>query len=58
MDKFYRTPVRDLVDLQERIYAALNNIAPQMLRNTWVEVEYLLDISRATNVSHVEVCET
>ncbi|KAJ4440170.1 hypothetical protein ANN_08308 [Periplaneta americana] len=39
-DQVYRTPVRDLADLQERIYAAVNNVTPQMLHNTWVEVEY------------------
>ncbi|KAJ4432019.1 hypothetical protein ANN_20633 [Periplaneta americana] len=43
-DQVYRTPVRDLADLQERIYAAVNNVTPQMLHNTWVEVEYRLDI--------------
>ncbi|KAJ4451541.1 hypothetical protein ANN_03006 [Periplaneta americana] len=53
-DQVYRTPVRDLADLQERIYAAVNNVTPQMLHNTWVEVEYRLDISRVTNGSHVE----
>ncbi|KAJ4447016.1 hypothetical protein ANN_09004 [Periplaneta americana] len=57
-DQVYRTPVRDLADLQERIYAAVNNVTPQMLHNTWVEVEYRLDISRATNGSHVEVYGT
>ena len=48
------TPVRELSDLQEVIYAAVNNVTPQTLRNTWVEVEYWLDISRSTNGSHVE----
>ena len=43
-DQVYRTPVRDLADLQERIYVAVNNVTPQMLYNTWVEVEYRLDI--------------
>ncbi|KAJ4435559.1 hypothetical protein ANN_18175 [Periplaneta americana] len=57
-DQVYRTPVLDLADLQERIYAAVNNVTPQMLHNTWVEVEYRLDISRATNGSHVEVYGT
>ncbi|KAJ4428941.1 hypothetical protein ANN_25937 [Periplaneta americana] len=57
-DQVYRTPVRDLADLQERIYAAVNNVTPQMLHNTWVEVEYRLDISRATNGSHVEIYGT
>ena len=50
--------VGDLADLQQIIYAAVNNVTLQMLKNTWVKVEYLLDISRATNGSHVEVYET
>ena len=59
-EQVYRTPipVLDLLDLQERIYAAVNNVIPEMLHNTWVEVEYLLDISRATNGSHVEMFGT
>ena len=56
-DQVYMTPVCNLADLQQRIYAAVNNVIPQMLHNTWVEVEYRLDISRATNISHVEVYE-
>ena len=54
----YRTPVRDLADSQERIYADFNNVTPQILHNTWIEDEYLLDICRATNGSHVEVYGT
>ena len=46
-DQVYRTPVRDLADLRERICAAVNSVTPQILHYTWVEVEYLLDISRA-----------
>ena len=38
-DQIYSTPVRDLADLLERIYAAVNNVTPQMLHNTWVEVD-------------------
>ena len=53
----YRTPVPDLAELQERIYA-VNNVMPQMLHNTWVEVEYRLGISLATNGSHVEIYGT
>ena len=34
---------------------AVNHVTPQMPHNTRVEVEYRLDISRATNGSHVEV---
>ena len=57
-NQVYRTPVRDLADLQERIYAVVNIVIPQMLLNTSVEVEYRMDISHATNGSHVEVCGT
>ena len=58
MEQVYRIPIRDLAGLQERIYAAVNEVTPQMLHNTWVEIEYRLDISRATNGSHVEVYRT
>ena len=51
-NQVYRTAVHDLIDLQERICAAANNVTPQMLHNTWIEVEY---ISHVTNGSHVEV---
>ena len=57
-DQICKTRVCDLADLQERIYAAVNSVTLQMLHNTWVEVEYRLDISRATNGSHVEVYGT
>ena len=57
-DQVYRTPVRNLADLQERIYAAVNNVTPQMLHNTWVKFKYRLYISRATNGSHVELYGT
>ena len=49
----YRTPVRDMADLQGKIYVAANKASPQLLQNTWVEVEYRLDISRVTNEAMV-----
>ena len=55
-NQVYRIPVRDLADLQERIYATVNNIISQMLHYTWVE--YQLDISRANNGNNVEVYGT
>ena len=48
----------DLSHLQERIYANINILTPQMFHNTWVEVEHRLEISCATNGSHVEVYGT
>ena len=42
-DGTYITPVRDLANLQEKMYAAVNNVTPQMLHKAWVEVEYCTD---------------
>ena len=49
-DWLYRTPVRDLADLQEIIYADVNNVTLQMLHNTWVEFEYWLGISHVEDM--------
>jgi hypothetical protein len=38
-----------------RIVAAIETVTPQMLENTWREIEYRLDILRATKGPHVEV---
>ena len=57
-DQVYRALVYDLADLEERIYAAVNNVTRQKLHNTWDEVEYRLGISLVANGSHVEVYGT
>ena len=55
-DIVYRTKVRDVSDLQQRIIEALDTaITVDMLARTWLETEYRLDIVRATNGAHVEV---
>ena len=54
-EQVYKTPVRDFADLQERIYAAVKNVTPQILHNSWVEGEYRVDIFRTTKWSHVEI---
>ena len=56
-DKVYRTPVRDVETLQSRIIEVLATVNEEMLENTWREIEYRLDILRATNGAHVEVYE-
>ena len=47
--------VRDLADLRQRIIEAVELITPHMLINTWQELEYRLDICRATTGAHIEV---
>ncbi|KAJ4439459.1 hypothetical protein ANN_07583 [Periplaneta americana] len=54
-DIVYKTIVADLEDLRRRIVAACATVTPEMLRNTWQELEYRLDICRATRGAHIEV---
>jgi hypothetical protein len=54
-DIVYKTPVSSLDKLKLRIVAAIETVTPQMLENTWQEIEYHLDILRATKAAHVEV---
>ena len=54
-DVVCRRKVRDLADLKQPITEAVQLITPHMLINTWQELEYRLDICRATTGAHVEV---
>ncbi|KAJ4447807.1 hypothetical protein ANN_09815 [Periplaneta americana] len=47
-DIVYKTVVADLEDLRRRIVAACATVTPEMLQNAWQELEYRLDICRAT----------
>ena len=50
----YRRKVRDLADLRQRIIEAVELITPHMLIHMWQELEYRLDICRATTGAHIE----
>ena len=54
-DVVYRTKVKDISDLKERITAAVKTIDEEILRRTWTEIEYRLDVHHATNASHIEI---
>ena len=54
-DAVYRRKVRDLADMRQRIIEAVELITPHMLINTWQELEYRLDICRATTGAHIEM---
>jgi hypothetical protein len=41
--------------ISKRIFEAVELITPDMLINTWQEVEYRLDICRAKTGAHIEV---
>jgi hypothetical protein len=47
--------VTSLNELKLRIVAVIKTVTPQMLENTWREIEYLLDILCAMKGAHVEV---
>jgi hypothetical protein len=51
----FRTPVNGLDDLKSRIRNAISAIPADMLLITWQELEYRLDVLRATKGAHNEV---
>jgi hypothetical protein len=54
---FYARPYTSMwaPGLRQRIIEAVELITPHMLVNTWQELEYRLDICRATTGAHTEV---
>ena len=47
----------DLADLRQRIIEAVEFLTPHLLVNTWQELEYRLDLCRATKGAHIEVSD-
>ncbi|KFM64525.1 hypothetical protein X975_16921, partial [Stegodyphus mimosarum] len=54
-DNVYRRRVSNMDDLKARITTVIASVDADMLAGTWHEVEYRLDILRATKRAHVEV---
>ena len=54
-DIVYRTKVQDMTDLKQKIFNAIATIDEAMLQRTWQEIEYRLNMIRATNGAHIEV---
>jgi len=50
-DKVFSTPVPDVINLKARITDAFATITEDMLENTWREIDYRLDVLRATKRS-------
>ena len=53
--QMFRVKVRDMQHLKQRITQAVLTVTPRMLRNVWRDLDYRLDIVRATNGAHVEL---
>jgi len=54
-DKVFSTPVPDITNLKARITDTFATTPEDMLKNTWREIDYRLDVLRATKGAHVEV---
>jgi len=48
----YRTKIRDIIDLSQKITDAIAIVVEVILKRTWCEIDYLLYVLRATN--HIE----
>jgi len=53
-DKVFSTPV-PYINLKARMTDAFATITEDMLENTWREIDYRLDVLRATKGAHVKV---
>ena len=55
----YRTKVRDITDLKQRIFATIDEafatFDEDMLQRTWQKIEYRLNVLRLTNGTHIEM---
>jgi len=54
-DKVFSTSFPDIKNLKARITDGFATITEDMLENTWREIDYRLDVLRATKGAHVEV---
>jgi len=54
-DKVFSKPVPDITNLKARNTDAFTTITEDMLENTCREIDYQLDVLRATKGAHVEV---
>ena len=51
----YAEKIRNIRQLQERITSAIETVTRDMIQKTWQEMEFGLDVSRATNGAHIEM---
>ena len=51
----YAEKIRNIQHLQERVTSAIETVTRDMIQKTWQEIEFRLDVSRATNGAHIEM---
>ena len=54
-DRVYQVKIKDLTHLKARVTEVIKSITLDMIANVWREVEYRLDVCRATNGGHIEL---
>jgi len=54
-DIVYAEKIRNIQHLQESITSAIETITRDMIQETWQEMEFPLDVTRATNGAHIEM---
>ena len=51
----YAEGIRNIQHLQESITSATETVTRDMIQKTWQEIEFRLDVSRATNGAYIEM---
>ena len=51
----YAEKLRNIQHQQDRITSAIETVTRDMIQKTWQEIEFHLDVSRATNCAHKEM---
>jgi len=51
----YAEKIRNIQHLQDRITSAIGTVTRDMIQKTWQEIEFRLDVSRATKGAHIEI---
>jgi len=51
----YAEKIRNIQHLQERITSTTETVTRDMSQETWQEIEFRLEVSRATNGAHIEM---
>ena len=51
----YAEKIRNIQHLQDRITSAIETVTRDMIQKTWQDIEFRLDVCRATNGAHIEM---
>ena len=51
----YAGKIRNIQLMQERITSAIETVTRDTIQKTWQEMEFRLDVPRATNGAHIEM---